>query len=81
MITSKAWPKGFVEFHFVGGQPVTINVNMISFISEVAKDTDNWKVGKRCHILALGHNNGGFYVTETYKEVQETIRLAVEGLK
>lgn len=81
MITSSTWPKGFIELHFVSGQSVSINVNMISFISEVAKNTDNWKAGKKCHIMALGHNNGGFYVTETYKEVQDMIRLAVEGLK
>lgn len=81
MITSATWPRGFIELHLVGRQTISVNVNMISYYDEVEENTDNWKVGKRCHIMALGHNNGGFYVTETYKQVQDMIRLAVEGLK
>ena len=57
-------PNGFIELHLTSGKPVLINVRMISFVIDGAKG---------CHMMVLGHNNGGFYVLESYGEVMKMI--------
>lgn len=79
MIKSTKCPKGFIELHIAQANPIPtmVRVDMISQITKVA-DEEKIKYGKRTHFCPLGHNNGGFYITETYEEVQEMIRQALE---
>ena len=69
-------PKGFIELHFNTGKSVLINVNMISFIADT--NEENKSNNRNCHIFPIGHNNGGFYVKETYNTVIKAIKNTIE---
>lgn len=70
-------PKGFIRLHFRNGKSVLINVNTISFVSDI--DGDGRNMNENCHILPIGHNNGGFYVRETFEKVIKEINDSVNS--
>ena len=72
-------PKGFIELHIANASltPTMVRVDMISQFTKVT-DGDKTKFGKMCHFCPLGHNNGGFYVKETYEEIIDLINKAIE---
>lgn len=49
---------------------------MISFIADT--NEENKSNNRNCHILPIGHNNGGFYVKETYNTVIKAIKNTIE---
>ena len=77
-------PKGFIELHYAKTEkPVLIKVDLISFLSPVYEDnrTSYYEKSKKVNwtdILPLGHNNGGFYVKESYEEVIDLMNKAIE---
>ena len=60
--------------------PIYINVEMIGSLSEVEEKDFNREPKKYTSVGHLTHNNGGFKVTESIKEIAKKIINAGNGL-